>query len=79
VIPCIICSGKGRRWTGWSWVMCLDCQGTGRVKHCVACNGKGRLWLGGDTYIECQNCLGRGGAVKKQRKIYVTLNGTRWS
>ena len=67
------------RWTGWSWVKCVDCDGTGRVKHCVACNASGRLWLGGNDYIECPNCKGRGGAVKEQRKVHVVLDGVKWS
>ncbi len=77
MIRCIVCQGRGQRWTGWSWVQCLDCGGTGRVKHCVACNGTGKLWLGGSEYTDCPACPNSNGSAVT-RKRYVVMSGVKF-
>jgi len=73
-----MCRGTGARWTGWTWVECADCQGTGRVKHCVACGGRGKLWLGGREYVDCPECPSALGGVRPASKRYVVMSGLRF-
>jgi len=72
-----MCRGRGEKWTGWSWVECLDCHGEGRVKHCVACAGRGKLWLGGGEYIDCPVCPSMLGGAQKP-KTYIAMNGVKF-
>lgn len=64
-IVCYGCRGRGERLglhvSGVTQrFRCLDCDGTGRVKHCIACVGTGQLSLGEGAMMDCPECLGRG-------------------
>lgn len=81
-IKCFICGGRG--FWGAAIVLgklqhrpCVDCQGTGFVRHCVACHGKGTLWLGpnglgSSDYLDCPECEGKGYPKPKRLQVQTT-------
>lgn len=81
-ILCYVCRGRGYYGASIQWNVvqrgpCLDCGGTGYVKHCVACTGKGTLWLGpnglgSSDYLDCPECEGKGYPQPKRMHVPTT-------
>lgn len=65
-IRCIHCNGRGWLLFHGKEIPCSDCKQIGFHKHCLACKGRGVLWLGGGEYVECPECQGTGGILKRR-------------
>lgn len=46
---------------------CLDCKGTGHVKHCIACVGTGKIEFVPGHPSDCPECQGKGYPLPKRQ------------
>jgi DnaJ-class molecular chaperone len=70
---CVFCNGRGWLIFHGKEVPCLDCRQVGFHKHCLACKGKGVLDLGGGDYVECPECQGTGGLLRRRTHTAPTI------